>query len=134
MAELLTGKVAIVTGSGRGIGAAAAKLLAREGARVVVSDLDPDPTETVTQAIKANGGEAIGVPGDVTDPAFPEALMKAAVDAFGHIDVLVNNAGYTWDGMLHKMTDEQIGRFRDVHVQRLGLHREREAERLRQGK
>lgn len=105
--KLMAGQVAIITGSGRGIGAAAAKLFARHGAKVVVSDRDKEPTMTMVEAIKAEGNEAIGIPGDVTDPAFPDKLIKGAVDAFGKINIIVNNAGYTWDGMIHKMTDEQ---------------------------
>ena len=115
MAGLLNGQVAIITGAGRGIGAAAAKLFAREGAKVVASDRDREPVEaTVAEIVKA-GGTAIAVPGDITDPKFPEALVKAAVDAYGVLNILVNNAGYTWDGVLHKMTDEQWQAMLDVH-------------------
>ncbi|MCL4691032.1 MAG: SDR family oxidoreductase [Candidatus Hydrogenedentes bacterium] len=116
MSDLLKDQVAIVTGSGRGIGAATAKMMAAEGARVVVSDLDADPSEAVAAEIKKAGGEAIAFPGDVTDPAFPETLMKATVDAFGKITILVNNAGYTWDGVIHKMTDPQWSAIVDVHL------------------
>src|SRR5690606_19260129 len=66
--------------------------------------------------ITAAGGEAIGFPGDVTDPAFPDALLKAAVEKFGNVNVLVNNAGYTWDAVIHKMTDEQWDAMMDVHA------------------
>jgi 3-oxoacyl-[acyl-carrier protein] reductase len=115
MAGLLSGQVAIITGAGRGIGAAAAKIFAREGAKVVASDRDREPVEaTVAEIVKA-GGTAIAVPGDITDPKFPEALVKAAVDAYGVLNILVNNAGYTWDGVLHKMTDEQWQAMLDVH-------------------
>ncbi len=115
MAGLLNGQVAIITGAGRGIGAAAAKLFAREGAKVVASDRDREPVEaTVAEIVKA-GGTAIAVPGDITDPKFPEALVKAAVDAYGVLNILVNNAGYTWDGVLHKMTDEQWQAMLEVH-------------------
>jgi 3-oxoacyl-[acyl-carrier protein] reductase len=116
MSDLLKGQVAIITGSGRGIGAATAKLMVAEGARVVVSDLDPAPAEAVADEINKAGGEAIAVPGDVTDPAFPDALMKATVDAFGKITILVNNAGYTWDGVIHKTTDPQWNAIIDVHL------------------
>ncbi|MBV9228101.1 MAG: SDR family NAD(P)-dependent oxidoreductase, partial [Chloroflexi bacterium] len=92
---MLDGKVAIITGSGRGIGAAAAKLFAAEGASVVVSDLDPAPAEETTTAIRSTGGRAIVVIGDVTDPAFPAHLVKLTLDTFGAIDIIVNNAGYT---------------------------------------
>ncbi len=113
---LLDGKVAILTGSGRGIGAAAAKLFASEGASVVVCDLDAGPAEETANAIKAAGGKALAVPGDMTDPAFPEQLVAKALDAFGGLDVIVNNAGYTWDATIHKMTDKQWQAMLDIHV------------------
>ena len=115
MSKMLEGQVAIVTGAGRGIGAAAAKLFAGEGAKVVVSDLDAEPAEAVVAAIKESGGEALAVAGDVTDPAFPEALMAKTIEGFGKVNILVNNAGYTWDGMLHKMTDQQFAAMLEVH-------------------
>ncbi len=113
---LLTGKVAILTGSGRGIGAAAAKLFASEGASVVVCDLDPAPANETVEAITAAGGKAIAVPGDMTDPAFPEQLVQRAIESFGGLDVIVNNAGYTWDATIHKMTDKQWQAMLDIHV------------------
>jgi 3-oxoacyl-[acyl-carrier protein] reductase len=113
---LLDGKVAIITGSGRGIGAAAAKLFASEGASVVVCDLDPAPANETAEAIKAAGGKALAVPGDMTDPAFPEQLVAKTLDAFGGLDVIVNNAGYTWDATIHKMTDKQWQAMLDIHV------------------
>lgn len=114
--KLLDGQVAIITGSGRGIGAAAAKLFAAHGAKVVVSDKDKEPTDVTVDEIKKAGGEAIGFPGDVTDPTFPDAIMSATIKAFGKLNILVNNAGYTWDGMLHKMTDDQWQAIIDVHA------------------
>ena len=116
MAQLLQDHVVIVTGSGRGIGAATAKLFAEHGARVVVSDLDAEPAEETAQAIADGGGEAITVIGDVTDPQFPARLMETTVDAFGKLNVLVNNAGFTWDGVIHKMSDEQWQAMLDVHA------------------
>src|SRR6266436_4588429 len=113
---MLEGKVAIITGSGRGIGAAAAKLFAAEGAAVVVSDLDPAPAEETAGAIRAAGGKALVVAGDVTDPAFPAQLIKATLDAYGGIDIIVNNAGYTWDGVIQNMTDKQWYAMLDVHL------------------
>ncbi|ELR16006.1 shortchain dehydrogenase/reductase SDR, putative [Acanthamoeba castellanii str. Neff] len=104
---LLKGQVAIVTGSGQGIGEATAHLFAAEGAKVVVTDLDKAKSDKVAADIKAKGGEAISVAGDVTDPKFPEHIIKATIDAFGRLDILVNNAGYTWDGIAHRMTDKQ---------------------------
>lgn len=108
-------QVVVITGAGRGIGAAAARLFAENGAAVVVSDRDKAPTDETAAAIRAAGGKALGVAGDVTDPAFPQALMEAAIAEFGALHVLVNNAGYTWDGMLHKMTDKQWDAMLAVH-------------------
>eukprot|EP00026_Physarum_polycephalum_P012368 Phypoly_transcript_12667.p1 GENE.Phypoly_transcript_12667~~Phypoly_transcript_12667.p1 ORF type:complete len:302 (+),score=56.17 Phypoly_transcript_12667:195-1100(+) len=112
---LLNGQVAIITGSGQGIGAATAQLFAKEGAKVVVTDLDAAKSNGVAEEIKLHGGYAISVPGDITDPAFPEKLVKATIEAFGKVNVLVNNAGYTWDGMLHTMTDQQWEAMLKVH-------------------
>ena len=115
MSGMFDGQVAIVTGSGRGIGAAAARLFAHNGAKVVVSDLDQEPTDATVDEIKQAGGEAVGIAGDVTDPKFPEKLVGGTIDAFGKVNICVNNAGYTWDGMLHKMTDEQWEAMIAVH-------------------
>ena len=116
MERMLQDKVAIITGSGRGIGRAAAELFAAEGAKVVVSDIDPAPAEETVAAIKAQGGEAIAFAGDATAEDFAEGIVKAAVDAFGGIHILVNNAGYTWDAVVHKMTDKQWDAMMDIHV------------------
>lgn len=113
---MFSNQVVIVTGAGRGIGSAAAKLFAQHGAKVVVNDLNNEPAEETVAAIKAVGGEAIAVPGSVTDPEFPDFLMQQAVDTYGKINVLINNAGYTWDGMIHKMTDEQWQAILEVHA------------------
>src|SRR6202790_1571709 len=113
---MLDGKVAILTGSGRGIGAAAAKLFAAEGALVVVSDLDPNPAEETARAIRAAGGKAIVVAGDVTDPAFPKQLIQATLDSYSGLDIIVNNAGYTWDAVIQNMTDKQWYAMLDVHT------------------
>jgi len=113
---MLNDKIAILTGSGRGIGAAAAKMFAAEGASVVVSDLDLAPAEETAAAIRNAGGKAIVVAGDVTDPAFPAQLVKATLDAFGGIDIIVNNAGYTWDAVIQNMTDKQWYAMIDVHT------------------
>lgn len=109
-------QVVIVTGAGRGIGAAAARLFAQYGAQVVVNDLDADHANETVTAIQTDGGEALAIAGSVTDREFPETLMQQTVDLYGKINVLVNNAGYTWDGMLHKMTDEQWQAILDVHA------------------
>ncbi len=116
MDRLLEGKTAIITGSGRGIGRAAAELMARHGARVVVSDIDPDPTEEALGAISAAGGEGLSVSGDVTDKLFAGRIVSAAIEKFGGIDIIVNNAGYTWDAVIHKMTDEQWEAILAVHL------------------
>jgi len=113
---MLNDKIAILTGSGRGIGAAAAKMFAAEGASVVVSDLDLAPAEETAAAIRNAGGKAIVVAGDVTDPAFPAQLVKATLDAFGDIDIIVNNAGYTWDAVIQNMTEKQWYAMIDVHT------------------
>ena len=101
---------------GRGIGSAAARLFAAEGAAVVVSDLDPNPAEETAGAIRNAGGKAIVVAGDVTSEAFPAQLINATLENFGGIDIIVNNAGYTWDGVIHKMTDKQWYAMMDVHT------------------
>jgi 3-oxoacyl-[acyl-carrier protein] reductase len=116
MDGLLEGKTAIITGSGRGIGRAAAELFARHGARVVVSDIDPAPAEEALGAILAAGGEALSVPGDVTDRDFPGRIVSAAIEKFGGLDIIVNNAGYTWDAVIHKMSDEQWEAILAVHL------------------
>lgn len=114
--KLLQDKIAIITGSGRGIGAAAARLFAEHGAKVVVNDLDPQPAEAIVNAIRAAGGTAISVCGDVTNDGVIEELIGQTVNQYGAIDVLVNNAGYTWDGMIHKMTDDQWDAMLAIHL------------------
>lgn len=114
--KLVEGKVAIITGSGRGIGRATAEVFARHGARVIVNDLDADVAEEAAVAIRAGGAEAHAVAGSITDPAFPDRLVKTAVDRCGTVDVVVNNAGYTHDGVIHKMSDEQWYAMIDVHL------------------
>ena len=112
----LEGKVAYITGSGRGIGRAVALKLASDGARVVVNDLDQEPADEVVAEIKAMGGEAITVAGSVTDDDFAERFINTGIDSFGGVDIIVNNAGYTWDSMIHKMGDEQFDAMIDVHL------------------
>jgi 3-oxoacyl-[acyl-carrier protein] reductase len=110
---VLDGKSAIVTGSARGIGRATAELLASQGAQVLINDLDGDVAE---QAAGEIAGETAVFAGDLTKSDAPEALVKAAVDAFGKIDILVNNAGYTLDAPVHKMSDEQFQAMLDIHT------------------
>jgi 3-oxoacyl-[acyl-carrier protein] reductase len=116
MGPMLDGKVAILTGAGRGIGAATAKMFAAEGARLVINDLDADPLNTVAEEIEESGGKAMTVVGDVSDPTTTSALIQAAVENWDAIDILVNNAGFTWDGVVHKMSDDQWGTILDVHL------------------
>ncbi|MBL8379103.1 MAG: SDR family oxidoreductase [Burkholderiales bacterium] len=112
----LAGKVAIVSGSGRGIGRACALKLAAEGARVVVNDLDAAPATETVDAIRAAGGEAIAVVGSVTDSDFAARFVGAAIDTWNGLDIIVNNAGYTWDAVIQKMSDEQFDAILDVHL------------------
>ena len=114
--NLLSGKTAIITGSGRGIGAATAELFTQHGANVVISDIDPAPAEATAIKIVASGGQAISVAADVTDDGGIEELVGQTINTFGGIDILVNNAGYTWDGMMHKMSDEQWDAMLAVHL------------------
>ncbi len=108
--------VVIITGSGRGIGAEAAKQFAAEGAKVVINDLNPEPAQEVANAIKTAGGEALVVAGDVTASDFPERILSQTIKAYGKLNILVNNAGFTWDGMVHKMTDDQWEAILSVHA------------------
>jgi 3-oxoacyl-[acyl-carrier protein] reductase len=110
---VLDGKAAIVTGSARGIGRATAELLAEQGARVLINDLDGDVAE---QAASEIGGETAVFGGDLTQAGVPDQLVQKAVDEFGQIDIIVNNAGYTWDGVAHKMTDEQFQAMLEIHT------------------
>jgi len=113
---LLEGKVAIITGAARGIGRACAELFAQHGASVVVSDIDAVPTHEAAAQIQASDRDALAFPGDVTSPDFAPALIKATLDRYGRIDAIVNNAGYTWDGTVHKMSDEQWHAMIEVHL------------------
>ena len=100
----LTGKVALVTGSGRGIGADTVLALAEEGCRIVVSDIDPATAAASAAALKDAGHDAVAIPCDVTDEAQVATLVEHAEAAFGRVDILVNNAGYLKDGYLAKMS------------------------------
>ncbi len=110
---LLDGKAAIVTGSARGIGRATAELMAAEGAKVLINDLDADVAEQTAGEID---GETAVHAGDLTAADGADKLVAAAVDAFGAVDIVVNNAGYTWDGVVHKMSDEQFQAMIDIHT------------------
>jgi 3-oxoacyl-[acyl-carrier protein] reductase len=110
---LLDGKSAIITGSARGIGRATAELFTSEGAKVLINDLDGDVAEQASNEID---GETAVFAGDLTQPGACDDLVKAGTDAFGQIDIVVNNAGYTWDGVVHRMTDEQFQAMLDIHT------------------
>jgi len=116
----LAGKVALVSGSGRGIGREVAIKLASEGASVVINDLDADLANQVVEEILAGSeksdAKAIACVGNVTDEDFGDRFVKTAVDSFGGLDIIVNNAGYTWDNVIQKMTDEQWYAMIDVHM------------------
>jgi 3-oxoacyl-[acyl-carrier protein] reductase len=112
----LEGKVALISGSGRGIGRAIALKLAAEGARVVVNDLDAEFGDEVVHEIKREGGSATAVNGNVTDPQFSARFVQTALSAFGGLDIVVNNAGYTWDATIGKTSDVQFQAMLDVHL------------------
>jgi 3-oxoacyl-[acyl-carrier protein] reductase len=116
MAFSLNGKTALVTGSGRGIGRAIAIQLAAAGASVMLNDIDREPLLETGSAIDAAGGAVRAMPGDLTAPDFPQKLVDATVAGFGSIDIIVNNAGYTWDNVIQKMTDEQFQAMLDIHL------------------
>ncbi|HXG93803.1 MAG TPA: SDR family oxidoreductase [Blastocatellia bacterium] len=114
--RLLVGKSAIVTGSGRGIGRSIARLFADHGASVVINDIDEEVAQQTANEINDAGGRAIVCAGSVTDVEFPDRLVKTTAEAFGGIDIIVNNAGYTWDAVIQNMTDEQWYAMIDVHL------------------
>jgi 3-oxoacyl-[acyl-carrier protein] reductase len=110
---VLDDKVAIVTGSARGIGKATAELLSGQGAKVVVNDLDGDVAKETADGI---AGETAVYAGDLTADGAPEALVQTALDAWGKVDIIVNNAGYTLDAPIHKMSDDWFQRMLDIHL------------------
>ena len=112
----LEGKVALVSGSGRGIGRALALKLASEGARVVINDMDKDPAQETIEEIRRLGGEATACIGSVTEADFGDRFVKTALDTYNGLDIIVNNAGYTWDSVIQKMSDEQFQAMLDVHL------------------
>jgi 3-oxoacyl-[acyl-carrier protein] reductase len=109
---VLDGKVAIVTGSARGIGRATAELLSEQGARVLINDLDGDVAEQTASEIS---GDTLVFAGDLTKPGVPDELVQKVIDEWGRVDILVNNAGYTLDAPIHKMSDEWFQRMLDIH-------------------
>jgi 3-oxoacyl-[acyl-carrier protein] reductase len=110
---VLDDKVAIVTGSARGIGRATAELLAEHGAKILINDLDADAAEQTAAEIP---GDTAVFAGDLTKPGTPDDLIAKAIDAFGRIDIIVNNAGYTLDAPIHKMSDDWFQKMLDIHV------------------
>ncbi len=110
---VLDDKVAIVTGSARGIGRATAELLSEQGAKVLINDLDADVAQQTASEI---AGDTAVYGGDLTKEGAADELVKAAIDAFGKIDIIVNNAGYTIDAPVHKMSDDQFQRMLDIHT------------------
>lgn len=116
MTRKLDNKVALVSGSGRGIGREIALKLAAEGARVVINDLDAAPAQQTVADIIAAGGQAVACVGSVTEAGFAERFVATAIDTYGGLDIIVNNAGYTWDNVVQKMTDEQWEAMLAVHL------------------
>lgn len=112
----LKDKVAIITGAGRGIGAATAKKFAQEGSKVVVADLNQEDIDKTVAEINANGSEAIGMNVSVTDREQIEQMIQATVEKFGKLDIVVNNAGITADSQLLKMTEDQWDKVIDVNL------------------
>lgn len=113
---LLAGKTAVITGAGRGIGAAAAQRMAEAGANLVLSDLDPQPLEAVARPLSGAGIGVATLVGDVTAVDFAPELLRLAEQAFGTPDILLNNAGYTWDAIFHKLSAQQWQAMLDVHL------------------
>src|SRR5437879_9501734 len=112
----LQSKTALITGAGRGIGRAIAEKLAAAGASVMINDLDAAPAAEACQALRASGARAEVLTGDITRPDFPQKLVDRAIAAFGGLDIIVNNAGYTWDNVIQKTTDEQFQAMLDIHI------------------
>ncbi len=116
MSFTLEGKTALVSGAGRGIGRAIATKLAKAGAAVMVNDLDDSALCETRCGLRAEGCQVERLAGDLTDPMFPDKLVKATLDAFGAVDIIVNNAGYSWDTVIQKTTDEQFQAMLDIHL------------------
>jgi 3-oxoacyl-[acyl-carrier protein] reductase len=114
--KLLEGKTAIITGSGRGIGRSVANIFAQHGASVLINDLDEDVGNEVAAAINSGGGRAVACCGSVVEDKFPEELVNTALDQFGRLDIIVNNAGYTWDAVVHSMADPAWESMLAIHL------------------
>ena len=116
MNKKLENKVALITGSGRGIGRELALMLANDGAHIVVNDLDSEPANQTVEDIISSGGKAIACNGSVTENDFAERFINTALEEFGGIDIIVNNAGYTWDNVIQKMDDKQWNAILECHL------------------
>ena len=116
MSRKLEGKVALISGSGRGIGREIALKLASEGARLVINDLDEAPALATVQEIQSRGGQAVACVGSVAAADFGERFVETALKHYGGLDIIVNNAGYTWDNVVQKMSDEQWEAMLAVHL------------------
>ncbi len=116
MAFTLDGKTALVTGAGRGIGRAIAEKLAESGAAVMVNDLDETALRETKYLLGSIGRRVEVFAGDLTQPDFPDKLVQGTLDAFGSIDIIVNNAGYSWDNVIQKTTDEQFQAMLEIHL------------------
>ena len=116
IAQPLAGKVALVTGAGRGVGKSLAIKLAAAGAQLVVADLDHEPASQTVNEISDAGGQAVSLVGDVTDQSFGERAIECMLDNFNGVDIIVNNAGYVWNTSIHKTTDEQWHEMLECHA------------------
>jgi 3-oxoacyl-[acyl-carrier protein] reductase len=116
MSFSLTGKTALVTGAGRGIGRTIATKLAMAGAAVMVNDLDDEALCETRCTLRKAGHRVERLVGDLTQPAYPEQLIEATLSAFGSLDIIVNNAGYSWDNVIQKTTDEQFQAMLEIHL------------------
>jgi 3-oxoacyl-[acyl-carrier protein] reductase len=112
----LSGKSAIVTGAGRGIGLAIARNLADSDASVLLVDIDESALDSAQKTLAHSGGKIATLAGDLTSPQFAEAAVEKLIQSFGSVDIVVNNAGYTWDNVIQKTTDEQFQAMLDIHI------------------
>jgi 3-oxoacyl-[acyl-carrier protein] reductase len=112
----LTGRTALVTGAARGIGQAIARKLAASGASILLMDVDENALRENTDAITQSGGSATAFAGDLTQADAPAKIVNTALERFGSLDIIVNNAGYTWDSVIQKTTDEQFQAMLDIHI------------------
>ena len=116
MSFSLSGKTALVTGSGRGIGRAIAGKLAAAGAQVMLNDIDEAVLSETVKEFEGAGYKVASFSGDLMDPATPDKLVQSTLDKLGGLDIIVNNAGYSWDGVIQKTTDEQFQAMLTIHL------------------